>query len=152
MRPRYEGSCSDRNVGWCTLESQPVYRPTWLRFSLPMVRCWNGFESWSGRLRGAKYVPCPALILNNSASASHLIENECNLGRQWQEGLGWRFTCYRAPYLEQELTWTVLDCVWNVMAHAQKPDFVFRRNERVQLNRQGHSSVDFWQSRCALQR
>ena len=25
--------------------------------------------------------------------------------------------------------------VWNVMAHAQKPDFVFRRNGRVHLNR-----------------
>ena len=32
---------------------------------------------------------------------------------------------------------TYLDCVWNVMAHAQKPDFVFRWNERVHLNRQG---------------
>jgi len=31
----------------------------------------------------------------------------------------------------------VLDCVWNVMAHAQKPDFVFRRNGRVHLNRRG---------------
>ena len=31
----------------------------------------------------------------------------------------------------------VPDCVWNVMAHAQKPDFVFRRNERVHLNRRG---------------
>jgi len=28
------------------------------------------------------------------------------------------------------------DCVWNVMAHAQKPDFFFRRNGRVHLNRQ----------------
>ena len=28
-------------------------------------------------------------------------------------------------------------CVWNVMAHAQKPDFVCRRNGRVHLNRQG---------------
>ena len=27
------------------------------------------------------------------------------------------------------------------MAHAQKPDFVFRRNERVHLNRQGGASV-----------
>ena len=26
---------------------------------------------------------------------------------------------------------------WNVMAHTQKPDFVFRRNERVHLNRRG---------------
>ena len=30
-----------------------------------------------------------------------------------------------------------LDCVWNVMAHAHKPDFVFRRNRRVHLNRRG---------------
>jgi len=32
---------------------------------------------------------------------------------------------------------TVVDCVQNVMAHAQKPDFVFRRNGRVHLNRRG---------------
>ena len=32
---------------------------------------------------------------------------------------------------------SVLDCVWNVMAHAQKPDFVFRRNGLVHLNRRG---------------
>ena len=31
----------------------------------------------------------------------------------------------------------VLDCVWNVVAHAQKPDFVFRGNGRVHLNRRG---------------
>ena len=31
-------------------------------------------------------------------------------------------------------------CVWNVMAHAQKPDFVFQRNGRVHLNRRGHQS------------
>jgi hypothetical protein len=31
----------------------------------------------------------------------------------------------------------VVDCVWNVMAHAQKPDFVFPRNGRVHLNRRG---------------
>jgi len=29
----------------------------------------------------------------------------------------------------------MVDCVWNVMAHAQKPGFVFRRNGRVLLNR-----------------
>jgi len=31
----------------------------------------------------------------------------------------------------------VVDCVRNVMAHAQKPDFFFRRNGRVHLNQQG---------------
>jgi hypothetical protein len=30
-----------------------------------------------------------------------------------------------------------VDCVWNVMAHAQKPDFLFRRNGRVHLNQRG---------------
>ena len=30
-----------------------------------------------------------------------------------------------------------VDCVWNVMTHAQKPDFVFRRNGRIHLNRRG---------------
>ena len=29
----------------------------------------------------------------------------------------------------------VVEHVWNVMAHPQKPDFVFRRNGRVHLNR-----------------
>jgi len=38
----------------------------------------------------------------------------------------------------------VVDCVWNMMAHAQKPDLVFRRNGRVHLNRQGR------QFRCLL--
>ena len=32
---------------------------------------------------------------------------------------------------------TLIDCVWNVMAHAQKPYFVFRLNGRVHLNRRG---------------
>jgi len=30
-----------------------------------------------------------------------------------------------------------VDCVWNVMAHAQKAYFVFRGNRRVHLNRRG---------------
>ena len=38
----------------------------------------------------------------------------------------------------------LVDCVWNVMAHAKKPDFVFRRNGRVHLNWPvGVSSVDY---------
>jgi len=31
----------------------------------------------------------------------------------------------------------LVDCVWNVMAHTQKPDFVFRRKRRIHLNRLG---------------
>ena len=31
----------------------------------------------------------------------------------------------------------LVDCVWNVMTHTQKPDFVFRWNGRAHLNRRG---------------
>ena len=34
-------------------------------------------------------------------------------------------------------SWQKTRYVWNVMAHAQKPDFVFRRKGRVHLNRRG---------------
>jgi hypothetical protein len=37
--------------------------------------------------------------------------------------------------LEKITRWFVVDCVWNVMAHTQKPDF--RRNGWVHLNRRG---------------
>jgi len=39
--------------------------------------------------------------------------------------------------LRTATTEKLLDCVWNVMAHAQKPDFVFQRNGRVHLNQRG---------------
>ena len=44
-----------------------------------------------------------------------------------------------------------VEASWNVMAHAQKPDFAFRRNGRVHLNRRVISSVDYWQPRCTHQ-
>ena len=43
----------------------------------------------------------------------------------------WRFL-HGAP--------AVVDTSWNVMAHAQKPDFVFRRNGRVHLNQKGRGA------------
>jgi hypothetical protein len=45
--------------------------------------------------------------------------------------------CMILYYLKLLLITSWVDCVWNVMAHAQKPDFVFRRNGRVHLNRRG---------------
>lgn len=99
MRPRDEGSCSDRNVGWRTFgisANTPAYL-TAVFDSDGTVWKWFPELVWTF-LRGTKYVPCTGLILNNSPSASHLIENECNSGRQWHEGLGWRFICYRSPY------------------------------------------------------
>jgi hypothetical protein len=48
-----------------------------------------------------------------------------------------------------------VDCVWNVMAHAQKPDFVFQRNGRVHLNRRGRQfsrllAAEVWASAVVM--
>ena len=49
-------------------------------------------------------------------------------------------SCYSILRPAAILRWRCLvDCVWNVMAHAQKPDLVFRRNGRVHFNRRGAS-------------
>jgi len=56
--------------------------------------------------------------------------------RRWKKSFYMLVMCYRL-FRCQEIPWCMLDCVWNVMAHAQKPDFVFRRIGRVHLNRQG---------------
>ena len=39
--------------------------------------------------------------------------------------------------IRQSAIAAVVDCIWNVMAHTQKPDFIFRRNGLVRLNRRG---------------
>ena len=44
----------------------------------------------------------------------------------------------------------IADCVWNVMAHALKPDFVFLPNGRVHLNRRGGVSVQSTTGRRAV--
>ena len=61
------------------------------------------------------------------------------------------FSCRTVP-AQETVDERSLGCVWNVMAHAQKPDLVSGRNGRVHLNRQGFNSVNCWQPRCARQR
>ena len=61
----------------------------------------------------------------------------------WNVGDKYGLFEYYCPILQDTCSVYILsprknvDCVWNVMAHAQKPDFVFRRNGRVHLNRRG---------------
>jgi len=58
--------------------------------------------------------------------------------------------CATAPQISTKDTWHVVQATWIVMAQAQKPNFVFRPNGRVHLNRPvGVSSVDYRQPRCA---
>ena len=50
---------------------------------------------------------------------------------EWQRTLS--INCMKVFYRELHL----VDCIWNVMAHEQKPDFVFHQNRWVHLNRWG---------------
>jgi len=71
----------------------------------------------------------------------------CKVSRQTKEHLRTVAHCYTRKKI-QTVHWnetcqtsTHVDCIWNVMAHAQKPDFVFRQNGGVNLNR-GWVSVE----------
>ena len=44
---------------------------------------------------------------------------------------------FTKPHTTMQIKVKKVDCVLNAMVHAQKTDFVFRRNGRVHLNRQG---------------
>jgi hypothetical protein len=60
------------------------------------------------------------------------------------KGVASLFRTFLSPVLPS-LEWTpmssfpVIDCIWNVMAHAQKTDFFFRRNGRVPFKSAGAS-------------
>jgi hypothetical protein len=98
---------------------------------------------------------CSATFIRKSCRLGDKVEKYCRAGLATDDDIIWRmhFACWvtedtnthseyviliavlrRQCLLERA---SVLDCVWNVMAHAQKPDFVFRRNGRVHLNRRG---------------
>jgi hypothetical protein len=75
-------------------------------------------------IRGAAnitFITCLTLLCSNISISMELI---C-----------YNFLCLSPTHLVWP--YRAVDCVWNVMAHAQKPDFVFRRNGRVHLNRRG---------------
>ena len=72
------------------------------------------------------------------------MDMKIGLSRQGKD-MGWRL----GKVLESNRQ--EVDCVSNVMAHAQKPDFVFRRNGRVHLNRRGRQFGWLWAAEvCAL--
>ena len=48
-------------------------------------------------------------------------------------------SCLQMHYRERHRRQAEVQARWNVMVHVQKPDFVFRRNGRVHLNRLGAS-------------
>jgi hypothetical protein len=55
------------------------------------------------------------------------------------------------PIILLSVNCPAVEATWNVMAHVQKPDFIFRRNGWVHLNRQGRQFSRLLQPRCAYQ-
>jgi hypothetical protein len=98
---------------------------SWLYMSY-LFRCCLGF---------ILKIMCFVVVLAYLSAVAN--EFECNL---W-EGKGMHIEVHRSGYCnmgtEANVLYFAVDCIWNVMAHAQKPDFVFRRNGRVQLNWRG---------------
>jgi len=76
----------------------------------------------------------------------------CNLGGGRCVGDGKRILLSTRVISTQILHEVLVQASWNEMAHAQKPDFVFRakRSSPFKSARwRGVSSVDCWQTRCA---
>jgi len=62
---------------------------------------------------------------------------ETTIISHWTKRLTALFALVLVFTLQCVVPTVLVDCVWNVMAHAQKPEFVFRRNGWVHLNRRG---------------
>ena len=79
----------------------------------------SNFSS-DNRARGLRYMVAIILVQHGSVLTKT---------RRW----------FRSPFPQIcSYTSRMLDCFWNVMAHEQKPEFLFRRDGRVHLNRRGH--------------
>jgi len=105
--------------------------------------------------RKSKHIFCVQLSPPPPRKSFRLWDNveKCNRrGRHQITIWRMRIACW-VPKATSTQWHYLVEANWNVMAHAQKPDFVFRRNGRVHLNRPGGvSPVEFWQPRCAHQR
>ena len=84
----------------------------------------NGKDSF----RQARNIQWPYTISTENLQCSASFVN------RW---LRWFYSASRKTQVFHLVSVCMVDCVWNVIAHAQKPDFVFRRKGRVHLNRRG---------------
>ena len=75
-----------------------------------------------------KYI-CGSLSLNCSQNEKYFKQNQSTY-------FMFKIFFFFEKYTVYEIIRNnMADCVWNMMAHAQKPEFFFRRNGRVHLNR-----------------
>jgi len=81
------------------------------------------------------HILCSILFFRKSCRLWDNLENYCRAGQT--TGTIW---CIHIAFWTPNATNTYSDYVevsWNVMVQALKPDFVFRRNGRIHLNRRG---------------
>jgi len=81
------------------------------------------------KIRLPLYLPVRKCCVNRRMSTSALVEHTF----QWDVHNCEGSMCSKLEYFFPVSVQSEVDCVWNVMAHAQKPDFVFRRNGRFHL-------------------
>ena len=106
-------------------------------------KVYNILQTWS----------VPTLKWKVAEIPTWLEQKETTIISHWIERVTVLFALVLVFTLQCVVPTILVECVWNVMAHAQKPDFVFWRKGRVHLNQPvGVSSVDYWQPRRAHQR
>ena len=100
----------------------------WVKKRIIWVPCRNGYINTDPIKFNDFWV-----WLNNFSLSAHLIGPRCT------------YCVFSKSF--------IVDFVWNVMAHTQKPDFVFRAKRTSPFKSAGGvSSVDYCQPRCARQR
>jgi len=93
----------------------------------------------------------PSLLLCSPHLPWQAVNQICTANKQYKkcifnDNIIWYIMTIRKATETPSVTpssfsYVFVDCVWNVMAHGRKPDFVYRRNGRVHLNRQGRQFI-----------
>jgi len=103
-----------------------------VRTVFPKTALTDGFHGRDGLclLRGTNW------ILKHNCDIFYSLKGYDTQTPEAATTMAYKFS--NGPYNGVEgLNGFTVHCVWNVMTHAQKPYFVFRRNRRVHLNRRG---------------
>jgi len=102
--------------------------------SLPTSHKWSGRTLLLIHQENSCCVPSTHLSLASRPSNMWTVTSTSNAHESWERDRNDQANIWPGALAQKAGS---VDCVWNVMAHAQKPGFVFRRNGRVHLNWRG---------------
>jgi len=167
MKKEFTGPRSHK--GWETLPYRSFLGSFWLfhheHLATPISyeiihRFSYDYQAFRLRYREGRLLSCSVsrTVWKETFATSHLVPWKNRGIRSARLGTESRRTVGAHEQRTISIELQVVEASGNAMAHAQKPDFVFRRNGRVHLNRPRAggggrvSSVDYWQPSCADQR